>query len=30
MARAATATINLNAIRHNYRLAKSVAPSNKP
>lgn len=26
MARAATATINLNAIRHNYRLAKSVAP----
>ncbi|MCP4595493.1 alanine racemase [Neptuniibacter sp.] len=26
MARAATATINLDAIRHNYRLAKSVAP----
>ncbi|MGH1460941.1 MAG: alanine racemase [Neptuniibacter sp.] len=26
MARAATATINLEAIRHNYRLAKSVAP----
>jgi len=27
MARAATATINLNAIRSNYRLAKSVAPN---
>ncbi|WP_415885355.1 alanine racemase [Neptuniibacter sp. QD37_6] len=26
MARAATATINLDAIRHNYRLAKSAAP----
>lgn len=26
MARAATASINLNAIRHNYQLAKSVAP----
>ena len=27
MARAATATINLDALRHNYRVAKSVAPT---
>lgn len=29
MARAATATINLDAIRHNYRLAKSTAPNQR-
>jgi alanine racemase len=29
MARAATATINLNAIRHNYLLAKNASPENK-
>lgn len=29
MARAATATINLEAFKHNYRLAKSVAPEQK-
>ncbi len=29
MARAATATINLQAIRHNYNLAKSLAPEQK-
>lgn len=29
MARAATATINLDAIRHNYQLAKSVAPDQR-
>lgn len=29
MARAATATINLNAIRHNYLLAKNTSPENK-
>ncbi|WP_273860085.1 alanine racemase [Photobacterium sp. GSS17] len=29
MGRAATATINLDAFRHNYRLAKSVAPEQK-
>jgi alanine racemase len=29
MARAATATIHLDAIRHNYRLAKSVAPEQR-
>jgi len=29
MARAATATINLDAIRHNYRLAKAAAPNQR-